>query len=68
MGGSVGGIVLVEKYMLEIMLCFSSSYEDNILVSKGIMFDCSLNDGEKLQYFQEHLNVFVNMELNCQKY
>ena len=47
--------------MLEIMLWCSSSYEDNGLVAKGIIFDCSLYDGGKLQYFQEHLNLFVNV-------
>ena len=47
--------------MLEIMLWCSSSYEDNDLVPKGIMFDCSLYDGGKLQYFQEPLK-FVNLE------
>ena len=49
--------------MLEIMLWCSSSYEDNGLVPKGIMFDCSKYDGGKLQYFQEHLKVLKGLIL-----
>ena len=56
------GAEIMYKYKIfEIMLWCSSSYEDNGLVPKGIMFDCFLYDGGKLQYFQEHLK-FVNLE------
>ena len=48
--------------MLEIILLCFSSYEDNGLVPLGILFDCSLYDGGMLQYFQGHLNLFVDVE------